>query len=93
MTLKIPSIKMHNGVNIPIIGLGTAGNLESPDVNELKTAFRAAIDAGYRAFDTAAAYANEGIIGEFLEELFKEGNIKRSDIFITTKVGFLETNR
>uniref|UniRef100_A0AC34FC14 NADP-dependent oxidoreductase domain-containing protein n=1 Tax=Panagrolaimus sp. ES5 TaxID=591445 RepID=A0AC34FC14_9BILA len=86
MASKIPTVKMHNGIEIPIIGLGTATNLENPNVNELKTAFRAAIDAGYRAFDTAAAYQNEHIIGEFLEELFKEGNIKRSDVYITTKL-------
>jgi aldehyde reductase len=86
MASKIPTIKMHNGVEIPIIGLGTATNLEAPNVNELKAAFNAAIEAGYRAFDTAAAYQNESIMGEFFESKFKEGNLKRSDIFLTTKV-------
>jgi diketogulonate reductase-like aldo/keto reductase len=73
MASKIPTIKMHNGVEIPIIGLGTATNLEAPNVNELKAAFNAAIEVGYRAFDTAAAYQNESIMGEFFESKFKEG--------------------
>ena len=31
-------------------------------------------------------YENEEVIGEALQELFKEGVVKRSDMFITTKV-------
>ena len=31
------------------------------------------------------------MIGETLEEIFKEGNIKREDLFITTKLWFNET--
>jgi diketogulonate reductase-like aldo/keto reductase len=57
-------------------------------VEELNKAFDAALDAGYRLFDTAALYNNEAIIGDFFEEKFKQGNLKRSDIFITTKVKF-----
>lgn len=37
-------------------------------------------------FDTAAAYNNESILGDFLADKFKEGKYNRGDVFITTKV-------
>uniref|UniRef100_A0A914CNJ4 NADP-dependent oxidoreductase domain-containing protein n=1 Tax=Acrobeloides nanus TaxID=290746 RepID=A0A914CNJ4_9BILA len=90
MASKIPTLKMHNGLETPIIGLGTATDIQNPNVEELNKAFDAALDAGYRLFDTAALYNNEAIIGDFFEEKFKQGNLKRSDIFITTKLWISE---
>ena len=46
----------------------------------------AALDAGYRAIDTALSYGSEGGIGEALKEVFASGQYKREDIFVTTKV-------
>uniref|UniRef100_A0A914DSN7 NADP-dependent oxidoreductase domain-containing protein n=1 Tax=Acrobeloides nanus TaxID=290746 RepID=A0A914DSN7_9BILA len=83
MAPKIPTVKMSNGLDFPLFGLGT---WQSKDEAELKGALEAAIDAGYRYIDTATLYQNEHIIGEFLEEKFNSGKLKRSDIFITSKV-------
>ena len=47
---------------------------------------KAAIDAGYRHIDTAARYFNEKEVGQAVNEKIKAGDIKREDIFITTKV-------
>lgn len=47
---------------------------------------RTAIDAGYRYIDTAQMYMNEAEVGEALEEVFKQGKVKREDIFLSTKV-------
>ena len=45
-----------------------------------------AIRAGYRFIDCANDYNNEHIIREALQELFKEGTVKRSDLFIQAKL-------
>jgi aldehyde reductase len=53
---------------------------------EVKTAVRAALDAGYRHIDTAYNYKNEDAIGEVLQEYIKAGKVKREELFIVTKV-------
>uniref|UniRef100_A0A0N4VSL9 Aldo_ket_red domain-containing protein n=1 Tax=Haemonchus placei TaxID=6290 RepID=A0A0N4VSL9_HAEPC len=53
---------------------------------EVKTATKAAIEAGYRLIDTAAVYQNEEAIGEAIKELIQAGKVTREELFITTKV-------
>lgn len=53
---------------------------------ELQDALNIALEAGYRHIDTAPVYENEKVIGHVLKEWFDSGRIKRSDIFIVTKV-------
>jgi len=48
-----------------------------------KAAIAAALDAGYRAFDTAQMYENEAEVGEALAQ----GGVPRAELCITTKVG------
>lgn len=64
------------------IGLGTW----KATGNEIKTTIVDAIHAGYRHIDTAAVYGNEVEIGEALASVFKNGEVKREDIFITSKL-------
>jgi len=45
-----------------------------------------ALKAGYRHIDCAALYQNEAEIGEVFERTFKEGKIKREDVFIVSKL-------
>lgn len=45
-----------------------------------------AIDLGYRHFDTAYFYQNEGLIGNAFKDKIEEGVVTRDDLFITTKV-------
>lgn len=47
-----------------------------------------AIDAGYRLIDTAWAYQNEVAIGNAVRSKIAQGKVKRSDMFIVTKVEY-----
>lgn len=75
-------LKFNNGDTMHAIGLGTW----KANGEKLKTAVKDALYAGYRLIDTAATYGNEEVIGEALAEVFAEGNIKREDVFITSKL-------
>jgi diketogulonate reductase-like aldo/keto reductase len=72
------SIKMSNGVKIPVLGLGV---WRVENEQELMAASKTAFEGGYRHIDTAAAYGNEEMVGRAVAAY---GN--RSDIFITTKL-------
>lgn len=65
---------LHNGVEIPALGLGV---FQTPP-DETRAAVAAALDAGYRHIDTAAAYGNEREVGEAIAG--------RDDVFLETKV-------
>lgn len=70
--------KLYNGVEIPIIGMGTwplAGE-------NLERLMKEALSIGYRMFDTADNYFNEDAIGNILS---KNSSI-RDEIFIMTKI-------
>lgn len=72
------TIKLNNGIEMPIIGLGT---WKSKPEDAYK-AVLAALKAGYRHIDTAAIYGNEEMVGKAI----KDSKINRKDIFLTTKV-------
>ena len=53
---------------------------------KIGAAVEVAIRHGYRHVDSAYIYGNEVQIGEALQKLFKEGVVKREDVFITSKL-------
>lgn len=75
-----PTIRLNNGYEIPVVGLGTA------NADDSEQAVKDAIDCGYRHIDTAFMYRNEVNVGKGINAKIDEGVIKREDIFITTKV-------
>jgi diketogulonate reductase-like aldo/keto reductase len=74
----IPHLTLNNGVEIPAIGLGV---FQTPP-DETRSAVQAALSAGYRHIDTAAAYGNERQVGEAIAA----SGIDRSEVFIETKI-------
>jgi diketogulonate reductase-like aldo/keto reductase len=80
-----PLFKLESGILMPGLGFGTFANEGSK--GETHRAVVAALNAGYRHLDCAWFYKNESEVGSGIRE-FLAGNpsVKRSDIFITTKV-------
>lgn len=75
-------IKLANGVEIPGFGLGV---FQVTD-NETKDAVKEAILNGYRLIDTAQVYGNEKGTGLGIQEGLAAANLKREDLFVTSKV-------
>jgi diketogulonate reductase-like aldo/keto reductase len=73
------TLTLRNGVVIPLLGFGT---WQIKDGEEAYTSTLAALTAGYRHIDTAAAYRNERSIGRAI----KDSGIPRDQLFITTKL-------
>ena len=74
----VPTITLNNGVEIPILGFGVY-QIE-PDGTQ--AAVEAALAAGYRHIDTAAAYGNEVEVGRAIAA----SGLPRDELFITTKL-------
>ena len=72
------TIKLSNGVEMPLLGYGVF--LVSPQ--ECERCVSDALSVGYRLIDTAQAYVNEEGVGAAIAK----SGIKREDIFLTTKV-------
>ena len=76
-------LQLSNGIDIPTQGLGTY----TLNRQTMTSSIRAAYESGCSLIDTASAYGNEHFVGNSIMVLEKEGVLKRSDLFIQTKVG------
>ncbi|HIX64422.1 MAG TPA: aldo/keto reductase [Candidatus Mediterraneibacter colneyensis] len=75
---KIPGFILKNGIEIPVAAFGTYKAADGKSAQVI----RAAIEAGYRCFDTASFYGTE----TYLAEAIRESGIAREEFFITSKV-------
>lgn len=72
----------QTATQVPMVGFGTylIANDDAP------AAVAAAIAAGYRHIDTAAAYRNEAGVGEGIRNGLADAGLDRGDLFVTTKL-------
>ena len=73
------SVKLNNGVEIPILGFGV---FQVRDAEECERSVTDALQTGYRLIDTAASYLNEEAVGKAI----KSSGVPRDELFVTTKL-------
>ncbi|MDO4649717.1 MAG: aldo/keto reductase [Eubacteriales bacterium] len=76
MIVTVQTVKLNNGMDMPILGLGTMR------VKNLDEVIPEAVDAGYRLIDTAANYDNEIEVGNAIRKC----SVGREELFITSKL-------
>ena len=74
----LKEMKLYNDITIPIMGFGTW----QIDNAITKKTIKDALKIGYRHIDTAIMYNNQKEVGEGI----KESQVKRSNLFITSKI-------
>ncbi len=78
MTRLVPALAMNDGASIPQLGLGV---MYIPS-DELPGVLSDAVGLGFRHFDTATHYGNEGGVGEGIRRL----DLPREELFVATKL-------
>jgi diketogulonate reductase-like aldo/keto reductase len=74
----VTTLTLNNGLTMPALGLGV---FQTPP-EETRAAVTAALQAGYRHIDTAAAYGNERQVGEAVAA----SGVDRGEVFLETKI-------
>ena len=75
---EVPNVRLSDGIEIPQLGYGV---FQIPP-DETQRAVEAALEAGYRHIDTAAAYRNERGVAAGIAA----SGIPREEVFLTTKL-------
>jgi diketogulonate reductase-like aldo/keto reductase len=82
-TLRYTKLPLTDGSGaMPALGFGTL----IPDPLATKQAIATALEVGFRHFDCAERYRNEQAVGDAMQGMLKAGNIRREDVFVTTKL-------
>lgn len=74
--------ELANEDKMPALGLGTWKSKPG----EVYAAVRHSIKTGYRHIDCAAAYGNEAEIGKAFTDAFREGDVTRDELWVTSKL-------
>ncbi|WP_248805567.1 aldo/keto reductase [Pseudomonas sp. MWU13-2100] len=73
---------VHGTGEMPAVGFGTLFR----DLSLTTQAVKAALEAGFRHFDCAERYRNEESVGIALQAVLQTGEVRREELFITTKL-------
>ncbi|WP_411867405.1 aldo/keto reductase [Vulcanococcus limneticus] len=76
------TVAFANGDRMPLLGLGTWKSAPG----EVGAAVREAIRLGYRHIDCASVYANEPEVGEAIRSAIEAGEVRREELWITSKL-------
>ena len=79
--LKVRIVKLNNGCEMPVVGLGTYSVKGETCVRTVEGALK----LGVRLIDTATVYGNEREVGEGVRAAVR-GGIPREEIFVTSKL-------
>lgn len=79
---KKKTVKLNSGYSMPILGLGTWMLTNK----EAENSVYHALQDGYRLIDTAEYYGDEKGVGKGVRKAIKAGIVKRSEVFVTTKI-------
>ena len=74
----VPTVRLNSGHDMPLVGFG----VYQVRPRETEAVVSAALEAGYRSFDTAAGYANEAAVGRAIAA----SGIPREELFVTSKM-------
>lgn len=81
-TSPVPMIRLHDGAEIPQVGLGVL-RIDDEGVTPV---VESALAAGYRHIDGAAGYNNEGGVGRALVNAGYATGERRHELWVTTKL-------
>lgn len=73
------TITLNTNYQMPLLGLGL---YKATGENEAENAIKAAVENGYRLFDTASQYKNEENVGRGIAQC----GVPRDELFVTTKI-------
>ena len=86
--VPVPEVALRPGGGarpMPAVGMGTASLRPVPGAT--RDAVLAAIELGYRHFDTAAMYGTERPLGDAVAEAVRRGLLRsREEVFVTSKL-------
>jgi len=80
--MSSPTVKLNSGHSMPLVGFG----LWKVNNDTCADQVYGAIKAGYRLFDGACDYGNEKEVGQGVARAIKDGLVKRSDLFMVSKL-------
>lgn len=75
-------VKLRNGVEVPMIGLGTFPVNKQFTPEQFVESVKWALKAGYRHIDSSKYYNNEHLIAQAINE----SKVRRDELFIASKV-------
>lgn len=81
-SMECPSLTCMDGSPLARLGLGTWNSAPG----EVYAAVRHAISSGYRHIDCAAVYGNEIEVGDALRDAMKAGEVRREELWVTSKL-------
>lgn len=84
---SVPEVTLRSGNArpMPAIGMGTAKFPVVPETT--RDAVLAAVELGFRHFDTASMYSTEKPLGEAIAEAVRRGLVaSRGEVFVTSKL-------